>query len=277
MEKVGSLISKKRSQSTVDAIISILVFLLIGVIVLFVVFIKDSSAELTATANHSHINVDFFYHGSTMSVRGTSDPGVDLVIKLTSPEGHEVLKEKGRVGGVLWMNVATLKLDHIPGIYFLHSTKKVEEVLSKEEQEKYQIGYPALQKHVDMVPAANEEEKTRWFNEFVRFKENSKVYSTSVGNISITPQNGKGNYYILTEWPYQVPPGNYTVTVYAVKDRKVIETAESNIVVEQVGLVKSLAGMAKNNGAVYGVISVFAALAAGFGVGLVFRKGGGAH
>ena len=232
---------------------------------------------MTATANHSHINVDFFYHGSTMSIRGTSDPGVDLVIKLTSPEGHEVLKEKGKVGGVLWMNVATLKLDHISGMYFLHSTKKVEDILSLEEQDKYQIGYPALQRHVNMSPVANEEEKTRWFNEFVRFKEDSRVYSTSVGKISVSPQYGKDNYYILTEWPYQVPPGNYTVTVYAVKDRKVIETAQSNIVVEQVGLVKSLAGMAKNNGAVYGAVSVFAALAAGFGVGLVFRKGGGAH
>jgi hypothetical protein len=46
---------------------------------------------------------------------------------------------------------------------------------------------------------------------------------------------------------------------------------------EQAGIVKSLAGMAKNNAAVYGVLSILAALGAGFGVGLIFRKGGGAH
>jgi hypothetical protein len=35
--------------------------------------------------------------------------------------------------------------------------------------------------------------------------------------------------------------------------------------------------MAKKNGALYGVISILSALGAGFGVGLIFRKGGGAH
>jgi hypothetical protein len=57
----------------------------------------------------------------------------------------------------------------------------------------------------------------------------------------------------------------------------VVETAETHVFVEQVGMVKYLAGMAKNNGALYGVVSILAALAAGFGVGMVFRKGGGAH
>jgi hypothetical protein len=62
-----------------------------------------------------------------------------------------------------------------------------------------------------------------------------------------------------------------------VKDGRIVETAESKILVEQVGTVKSLATMAKNRGALYGLLSILAALGAGFGVGLVFRKGGGAH
>ena len=68
----------------------------------------DAFAMLTAKANHDHITVDFFYHGSTVSVKGESDPGVDLVIKITSPEGHQVLKQKGKVAGTLWMNVGEL-------------------------------------------------------------------------------------------------------------------------------------------------------------------------
>ncbi len=72
-------------------------------------------------------------------------------------------------------------------------------------------------------------------------------------------------------------PGVYTVTVYAVKDNKIVEKAESKVQVEQAGVVKKLAGMAKNNASVYGILSILAALGAGFGVGLVFRKGGGAH
>ncbi|BCB95705.1 hypothetical protein JZK55_06270 [Dissulfurispira thermophila] len=234
-------------------------------------------ADLTVDANHSHIKIDFFYHGSTMSVRGTSDPGVDLIIKLSSPEGHETLKQKGKVAGVLWMNVGTLNIEDVPGVYFLHSTKRIEDILNAEEMQKYVIGYAALAKHIRINPIANNEDKDRWFKEFVKFKENSKLYSTSTGKISFTEKDGKGSYYILTDWPYQVPPGIYTVTVYAVKDRHVVETAQTNIMVEQVGIVRTLASMAKNNGAVYGIISIVVALIAGFGVGIIFRKGGGAH
>ncbi|MBI4849171.1 MAG: hypothetical protein HY808_11450 [Nitrospirae bacterium] len=69
--------------------------------------------------------------------------------------------------------------------------------------DKYVIGYPALEKHIEITPVSNEEEKNKWFNEFVRFKESSKLYAASSGNISTTIENGKQNYYIKTEWPYQ--------------------------------------------------------------------------
>jgi uncharacterized protein (TIGR02186 family) len=248
-------------------------------ICIFQLAISNSAfAMLTAKANHDHITIDFFYHGSTVSVRGISEPGTDLVIKITSPEGHQVLKQKGKIGGVLWMNVGQLKFDQTPNFYEVFSTKKVEDILSREEMEKYVIGYPALAKHVEITPVVNEEEKAKWFEEFVKFKESSKVYVTSSGKIETTMNaDGKQEYYVLTDWPYQAQPGDYLVSVYAVKDNKVIEQAQSKVNVEQVGMVKTLATMAKNSPAIYGFLSIGVALGAGFGVSLVFRKGGGSH
>jgi uncharacterized protein (TIGR02186 family) len=237
-----------------------------------------AQAMLTATANHDHITIDFFYHGSTVSVRGMSEPGVDLVVKITSPEGHQLLKQKGKVAGTLWMNVGQLKFEQTPNFYEVFSTKKVEDILSREELEKYVIGYSALAKHVEITPVANEEEKAKWFDEFVKFKEESKVYTASAGKIETTINTeGKQEYYILTAWPYQAQPGDYLVSVYAVKGNKVVEQAQSKVNVEQVGMVKTLATMAKNSPAIYGFLSIGVALGAGFGVSLVFRKGGGSH
>jgi len=245
-------------------------------VVCLLLLTSAASAQLTAKANHDHITVDFFYHGSTMSVRGISDPGADLIIKLTSEDGHQTLRKKGKVGGLLWMNVGELQVQDVPNVYFLHSTKNIEDILGRDEINKYVIGYPALEQHVKMN-AADDTERSKWFNEFVKFKESSNLYAATAGKISLTEKNGVQNYYILTQWPYQVPPGHYTVTVYAVRDKKVVETATSAVFVEQVGAVKAFSDMAKNNAAVYGIISILAALSAGFGVGLVFRKSGGAH
>jgi len=247
-------------------------------LIFILIFTGNASAMLTAKANHDHITIDFFYHGSTVSVRGESDPNVDLIIKITAPEEHQVLKQKGKVGGLLWMNVGQLKFEHTPNFYAVYSTKKLDELLGKEEMEKYVIGYPALEKHVTVTPSANEEEKAKWFNEFVKYKEASNVYASSFGKISTTAKaDGRQEYYILTNWPYQAAPGDYLVTVYAVKNGKVVEQAEAKVNVEQAGLVKTLATMAKNNAAFYGILSIGIALGAGFGVGLVFRKGGGSH
>jgi len=241
------------------------------------IYTAQASAELTAIANHDHIKIDFFYHGSNVSVRGISDPGTDLIIKISSPDGHQELRQKGKVGGLLWMNVGTLNLEKVPSLYFLASSKKIDEILSKGAMAKDVLGYEAVEKHVEMTPVKDENEKTKWFSEFVKYKENSKLYSVASGNITFTRENGKQNYYTLFEWPYQAIPGDYIVTVYAVKDNKIIEKAEQKVQVEQAGVVKQLAGMAKNNASVYGLLSILAALGAGFGVGLVFRKGGGAH
>jgi uncharacterized protein (TIGR02186 family) len=253
-------------------------FLVVAFLLINVSFVGTASAMLTAKANHDHISIDFFYHGSTVSIKGEADPGVDLVIKMTDHAGHHVMKEKGKVGGLLWMNVGMLNFEHTPNFYAVHSTRKLEDILSRDEMEKYTLGYPALEKHVDVTPVANEEEKAKWFNEFVKYKEASKVYTSSYGNITTTAtKDGRQEYYVLTDWPYQASPGDYLVTVYAVKNGKIVEQAEAKVNVEQVGMVKTLATMAKNNAAFYGILSIGIALGAGFGVGMVFRKGGGSH
>jgi hypothetical protein len=238
---------------------------------------NEAFAMLTAKANHDHITIDFFYHGSTVSVRGVSEPGTDLIIKITSPEGHQALKKKGKVGGALWMNVGELKFEQVPNFYAVYSTKKIEDLLTQAEREKYLIGYPALEKHVEITPVSDETEKARWFDEFVKFKEASKTYASVSGKITTTMKDGKQDYYILTDWPYQATPGDYLVSVYAVKNNKVVEQAKAKVLVEQVGMVKALANMAKNSAAFYGFLSVGAALGAGFGVGMIFRKSGGSH
>lgn len=241
-------------------------------------FAGAASAMLTIKANHNDIKIDFFYHGSTVSVSGEANSGADLIIKITAPEGRQSLRKKGKVGGMLWMNVGNLQFEHMPNLYFVHSTKNIDEILAPGETDSYVIGYPALKKHVEILPAADENEKSKWFDEFVKFKEYSNLYSTSSGKIStMTKAHGRQEYHILLPWPYQAAPGEYTVTVYAVKDKKVVEEADTRVHVEQVGAIKTLAGVAKNKAALYGILSIGIALGAGFGVGMVFRKGGGSH
>jgi len=235
-----------------------------------------SNAQLTARANHDHITVDLFYHGSEVSVRGISDPGTDIVVKIESPEGHMVLKKKDKVGGILWMNTGEEDFAHVPEVYFMRSSRAPEEILLQEELDKYVIGYPALEKHITVEPVSGESEKDKWFDEFIKLKESGKLYLSDSGGFELTEKEGVQSYYTVFDWPYQIKPGDYEVTVYAVKDGRVTETAKAAVDVKQIGVVETLSKMSRENGALYGGLSVLIALAAGFGVGIVF-KGGGSH
>jgi uncharacterized protein (TIGR02186 family) len=239
----------------------------------------NASANLTIKANHDKISINSFYHGSTVSVSGQYEPGTELIVNITSPEVETVLKEKGKAAGFLWMNTGELHFSDTPNLYILRSTKKIKELLDSAQSDQYVLGLSALKHHVNIEEIPNSEEagKAEWFGEFVKFKEKIKLYSEETGRISLNEADGKHTYYTLFDWPYQAPPGNYQVAVHAVKDGKLVETAHSEISVEQAGAVKYLSKMAKNNGAMYGIISIVVALLSGFGAGLIFKKGGGAH
>jgi uncharacterized protein (TIGR02186 family) len=262
----------------------IMAFLIPVLSALSFIFPGEILGDLMMKSDNDDIKIGFFYHGSTITISGELDSGkdgdqdpIDLVVKIASPDGHQAFRKKGKVGGLLWMTVGNLKFEHVPNLYLLRSTSKLEDVLDPEEMEKNEIGYPALRHRVEIAPVLNEEERTRWFNEFVKFQENSNLYTSSVGGISTILQNGRLTYHIVTVWPYQATPGDYIATVYAIKNKKVAEKKETKIHVEQVGSVKTLAEMAKNNAAFYGLISILIALTAGFGVGVIFGKGGGSH
>lgn len=253
-----------------------LIFAYLFVLLSIVVFDGLASASLTLNTSSKSIDVDFFYHGSSIDINGVSGAGSDIIVKITSPEGHQTLKKKGKVAGILWMNVGDLKFEHTPDLFIIRSTNKIEDILNEEEIDKYILNYPALMKNVEISPDMDEPDKIKWFDEFVKFKEASSLYDLSFGGVETAANGEAQSYQISLEWPYQAAPGDYTVMIYEVKDKKIINNTSSIITVQQTGIVKTLSEMAKNNGALYGIISIVIALAAGFGVGIIFR-GGGAH
>lgn len=237
----------------------------------------EAWAALTATANHDDIKINLNYHGSTVGISGQCDEGVDLVIKISSYEGPQKLMRKDRLAGTVWMNVEQLTFDETPNLYFLTSTKAPVEILSPEQLVANSIGYDALTQNARIEPAPDSSVKKTLFKEFIKYKESKSLFSQAAGGIDMKQKDGGQSYSTSFDWPYQVTPGQYQVTLYAVRNGEVVDRAETSVTVKETGAVKTLADMAGNNGALYGIAAIGVALTAGFGVGMVFGKGGGAH
>lgn len=236
-----------------------------------------ADAQLTVQMDKAKVPMGFFYHGSSIELSGLSEQDADIIVKISSPEERATFGKKGKKAGFLWMNSGELIFEKTPQLYHLYSTKNVENILNEHEQDANLIGYAALIRRINITPAADENEKMRWANEFLRFKQTSGLYTVSAGSVAVQKNGTAQKYFLRISWPYQALPGKYTVTVFSARNKRVIEKAETVFSVEQVGLVARLSAMAKEQGALYGAISVVVALAAGFGTGIIFKKGGGAH
>ena len=82
------------------------------------------------------------------------------------------------------MNVGELKCEKVPNLYFVQCSKKLDELLAVCEQDRCVLGYPALERHMNMEPAKDQAEKNKWFGEFIRYKESKKLFANSRGQFS---------------------------------------------------------------------------------------------
>ena len=244
---------------------------------LMILIFVSSALSITSKISPNNIYVDSFYRGSKVTITGETEAGMELIIKISSPEGKVHLRKKGKAGGVLWMNVGELEFNPVTDVYLIYTTKEINKILSETEQDKYAIGYEAFKRLVEVSPVENETEKGKWVKEFIKFKERYRIYGVFPGKIETRPNGDKIAYNLVVDWPYEALPLEYKVSVYAVKDNAVQDHTENFLVVKKVGALKFLSNMAFNNAVIYGIISIIIAIAAGFIVSLIFKGGRGGH
>jgi hypothetical protein len=113
------------------------------------------------------------------------------------------------------------------------------------------------------------------FDEFIKLKTRDGTYAQHIP-IEMRPSNGS-RYTIsaLLPLPSVVPPGEYLLRLYCFEDGVEIAHASSGLVIEKVGLPRWESDLAHRHPAVYGIVAVLAAAAAGFATGLAFTSRGG--
>jgi hypothetical protein len=229
---------------------------------------------VTCQATPAIIPITMGYHGMPLEITGESAPGDAVIIKITSAPADIHLKYQGKAAGIFWMKLGTLTFKDIPGTYLVASSGPLDKILSPAEQESNSIGIAALQKKAFIKAEHGQVPTGDWFAEFFEFKEHENNYAIKEGNVKVDPNGG---FTLTLDWPFQAQPGDYTVEVITANNGQVTGRADAAIKVEMTGMVATISDLASNHRAVYGIIAIVVALAVGFAVGNIFKKGGGAH
>ena len=244
------------------------------VVLVLGMFISAQALALTCKVTPGTIPISLGYHGTKVKITGARLQAPDLILQIYSPPGEEHLKYKGKAGGIFWMKLGTMTFENVPDVCLVYSTRDTHELLSPEKCAELSIGFDSLKNKAEIKSTLENLDRDKWLKEFMKFKKVEHLYLEKSGVVKI--DQASQTYELDIDWPFEAPPGEYYVEVFAIKDQQVIDKAEAKIKDHRVGIEEILSYMAFETPALYGIIALVVAVIAGFGVGMIF-KGGGAH
>jgi uncharacterized protein (TIGR02186 family) len=239
--------------------------------------IPEAQQKVATAASKNLIEIGLSYQGDQIYFFGVSPvKDCDLIIRLTAEKSEEVkLSVKGRVGP-FWMTVKQYQVSHAPFIYKIHSTKPVEQIVSPETARELELGYGAVQKQMKLHLIRGEaaaDDADRVFKGLVKIKEEANLY-----NIVADPQRLEVAEGRLFKHYFRFPPaateGRYVVESFAFLGGQQVGYGRDVIQIKKVGLESWLTSVSQNQPALFGIMAVIIALAAGLLVGMIFKKGG---
>jgi len=237
--------------------------------------------EMMVRVYPNEVGVDLQYGGANLIIDGITPSNTEVIVKVTAPAQEVRLSKKGPVAGIFYMTVERAKVENMPAFYFVLSSGPIQNLLTPEDEKRLCIDkyFECLTRvgevTTDEKPSTkitNPDMQREYIFGLLDLKKSEKLYDIERGKVYVEDKDWSTSFHL----PADAPVGKYTIESYAVNPntKQVVAQAATTFEVKQVGLVDSLAKMAKENGLLYGILAVVLAIAAGLGVGFIFKEGG---
>ncbi len=225
-----------------------------------------SESPLVADLSEDLIAITTGFTGTEVLLFGATAGTGDIIVVVRAPESQVVVRRKARVGGV-WINADSLTFEKVPGFYHVAASRPLAELLPETVLAREQIGAENLT--LQLVNSASAEEIPVFTAALIRNKQRGGLFNTELGEIKFQKNR---LFRTQVEFPSSVPTGVYTASVYLVADGAIIDRTDTPLQVRKTGFEATVFEFANQQGAIYGLIAIFIALAAGWFAGIVFRN-----
>jgi uncharacterized protein (TIGR02186 family) len=228
----------------------------------------SAEVQVSVSVSDSVIRITPRYQGELVRVSGTAPEECAVAVKLTSTRRTAHYSRKRKVGP-LWLSVGQVDFENVPLMYKVKSTGSLDDLLSDADQLKYVLGRRGLKASLGVSSGVD---RDVYLNEMILMRERIRLFSFGEGSV----QRQGGSFSTTFFWPPDGPPGQYRVEAFAVRQGRIVGTAETDVQVELVGFEAWVRNLAMRHGIIYGMLAVMIAVASGLLVSMVFR-GSGRH
>lgn len=223
-----------------------------------------SAERVIAGLSQNRIAITAGFDGSELFVYGavarTAPPDegrLGVVVRIAGPSEPVVVRRKSRVLGV-WANTASERIDVAPSYYAVAATGPLEETLSRTDDLRHRVSMEHALRLVDAESTG--EEREAFLDAVVRLRAAQGLYVVDEGGVSVAEDV---LFRASFELPANIVEGTYRATVLLTRDRRVIDSFETEIDVAKAGLERVLYDAAQDQPLVYGLIAIAVALSAG--------------
>jgi hypothetical protein len=222
-----------------------------------------------------------FYNGARLRIEGTAPPQSGVVIVIEGSERDEFFNRKGRVGP-LWLNVDRIHVKNAPSVFLRFSSSPLHAMIGSNDIDHYQLDEAAIMDRIrflcrcrcsltdrskqsgaqDAVP--DPAYSQRLYADFLQLKHRNGTYREQPGAIQLAAAPWGTAYALEFDWPRNIPPGRYRVSVCACSAHQVIAQSSATLQLQEVGFPAYMSRLAFATPWMYGIGAVLAAAFAGF-------------
>jgi uncharacterized protein (TIGR02186 family) len=222
--------------------------------------------KLTVALSTGRVEISSNFTGTSLVVFGAIErdaatvsrpEGYDVVVIVRGPSQTVVTRRKERTFGI-WIN-RTSETYEAPAFYSAHATGPLEAIALPATLRQYEIGLPALR--LDGTPD--------FIDAFLRLKRNDGLYSEIEGDVRFLSPS---IFQAAVGLPANVPVGTYRTTVHLFSGNALLASQEGSFEVGKSGFEQFASTFARNQGLIYGLVTILLALFTGWLAGVIFRR-----
>ena len=232
-----------------------------------------AAEEVVAGLSQNRVSITTNFDGSEILVFGAvkreaaipEDRPIEVVVTVAGPSEPVTIRRKDRRAGI-WINVDAFEVDQAPSFYAVATSGTFADVLSFEEDFRHRVSAPRVIR-ADGAPDVSPD-REEFLDALVRIRKEDGLYQTLIGAVEISEETLFRTSIAL---PANLTEGNYLTRFFLTRGGEVIDTHETVIFVRKVGLERFLYTLAHERPLIYGLMSIFIAIVAGWGASAVFR------
>ena len=235
----------------------------------FVCFLNMSlySQETYFDLSQDEIKIQTNFDGKEIIIFGLLEDNHDTILAIRGPNKKLKIQKKDRYFGV-WFNSKRITYNNVPNIFFLASTNKIDNILPESKLIQENLSFDGILRNKNYNQNfAFENDQDIWIENFIRIKK-EKLFFNEFEMKEFKDKLFQTSVY----FPATTTPGEYTVSVYHIRNKTIISKEDKIINIEKAGIGNDIYNFANSNSAAYGLFTIVFAILSGLIAATLFRR-----